>query len=62
MLFKELLENVEIMPDVQNEVYRHHFKTQLQKRPYWCISRQRTWGVPIPMFYLKDTDDYIINE
>ncbi|KAK9700486.1 Anticodon-binding domain of tRNA ligase [Popillia japonica] len=58
----ELLENVEIMPDVQNEVYRHHFKTQLQKRPYWCISRQRTWGVPIPMFYLKDTDDYIINE
>ncbi|KAI4470426.1 soleucyl-trna synthetase [Holotrichia oblita] len=58
----ELLENVKIMPDTQNAVYRHHFKTQLQKRPYWCISRQRSWGVPLPMFYLKDTDDYIITE
>ncbi|XP_045588344.2 isoleucine--tRNA ligase, mitochondrial isoform X1 [Procambarus clarkii] len=23
----------------------------LEKRPYWCISRQRVWGVPIPVFY-----------
>ena len=20
----------------------------------WCISRQRSWGVPIPIFYCRD--------
>ncbi|MFO1382682.1 MAG: class I tRNA ligase family protein [Moraxella osloensis] len=24
-------------------------------RPDWCISRQRTWGVPIAFFIHKDT-------
>jgi len=28
----------------------------------WCISRQRTWGVPIPIFYCQDCNQEIIND
>ncbi|WP_350670923.1 class I tRNA ligase family protein, partial [Pseudoalteromonas sp. CAL494-MNA-CIBAN-0108] len=27
----------------------------VEGRPDWCISRQRTWGVPIALFVDKDT-------
>lgn len=26
----------------------------IQKRDEWCISRQRSWGVPLPIIYLND--------
>ncbi len=34
----------------------------VRDRHDWCISRQRTWGVPIPIFYCKDCGKPIIND
>ncbi|WP_346773944.1 isoleucine--tRNA ligase [Brevibacillus sp. SYP-B805] len=28
----------------------------------WCISRQRVWGVPIPIFYCKSCNEPVIND
>lgn len=34
----------------------------IAERSDWCISRQRNWGMPIPIFYCNDCDEYLIND
>lgn len=41
---------------------RDRIYNMIAERGDWCISRQRVWGVPIPIFYCEDCNATIINE
>ncbi|MFZ3508128.1 isoleucine--tRNA ligase [Vibrio harveyi] len=47
----ESIKNVEWMP----EWGQSRIEGMIEGRPEWCISRQRTWGVPIALFVHKET-------
>lgn len=32
-------------------------EAMIKNRPDWCVSRQRNWGVPIPFFVHKETEE-----
>ncbi|MDF1483611.1 isoleucine--tRNA ligase [Ramlibacter sp. H39-3-26] len=36
---------------------RTRLRDMIAGRPDWCISRQRSWGVPLPFFLHKDTGE-----
>ena len=52
----EALENVKVHP--QNQ--QNSMSSRISVRPFWCISRQRVWGLPIPCLFTNGNEENAI--
>jgi isoleucyl-tRNA synthetase len=41
---------------------KERLKSMIETRPDWCVSRQRVWGVPLPIFLNKKTNEILVDE
>ena len=41
---------------------KERLKSMIELRPDWCVSRQRVWGVPIPVFISKKTNEILFDD
>ena len=54
-----------LSPQVQwvPDIGKNRITSFVSSRGDWCISRQRSWGVPIPVFYDKETgNEFLLDE
>ena len=41
---------------------KERLKSMIETRPDWCVSRQRVWGVPLPIFINKKNKEILIDD
>ena len=41
---------------------KERLKAMIETRPDWCVSRQRVWGVPLPIFVNKKTKKILVDD
>jgi isoleucyl-tRNA synthetase len=60
MLFSFLLYYIIVLKSAN--ILTARLASMIAGRTSWCISRQRAWGVPIPVFYHRVTGEPLLNE
>ncbi len=41
---------------------KERLKSMIETRPDWCVSRQRVWGVPLPIFINRNTKEILVDD
>ena len=41
---------------------KERLKSMIETRPDWCVSRQRVWGVPLPIFINKKNKEILVDD
>lgn len=59
-LRQELLKNIDKVRWIP-AIGRNRVASMVELRPDWCLSRQRYWGVPLPVFYCQDCQTELLD-